>query len=58
MPDKDNIDDLYLESLDDDLADFLNEAGSESVKVEEPQEEASPAPAAHVKRRRFSITST
>ncbi len=44
MPDKDNIDDLYLESLDDDLADFLNEADSESVKVEEPKEKVAVAP--------------
>ena len=44
MPDKDNIDDLYLENLDDDLADFLNEADSESVKVEEPEKKIAVTP--------------
>ena len=43
MPDKDNIDDLYLESLDDDLAEFLNEADLGSTPADEQQKQTPPA---------------
>ena len=43
MPDKDNIDDLYLESLDDDLAEFLNEADLDETPASDQKKQASPA---------------
>ena len=39
MPDKDNIDDLYLESLDEDLAEFLNEADLDDAPAGADQKE-------------------
>ena len=43
MPDKDNIDDLYLESLDDDLAEFLNEADLDDTPAGNQKKQASPS---------------
>ena len=50
MPDKDDINDLYLDGLDDDLAEFLNEAdsGVPAAASEAPAEK--PAPAAEPKK--------
>ena len=44
MPDKDNIDDLYLENLDDDLAEFLNEADLDDTPAGEQKKQASQSP--------------
>ena len=46
MPDKDDINDLYLDGLDDDLAEFLNEADSGSQAPAKPAEKPAEKPAA------------